>query len=115
MGNESAIAVSVVYSPTPRQVHEVKLQLAPQSTILQAIECSGLLQLFAEMDLQAAVVGVWGRRVSLKHRLRHMDRIEIYRPLTVDPKVARRTRFAKQGSRTTGLFAKKRAGAKPGY
>jgi putative ubiquitin-RnfH superfamily antitoxin RatB of RatAB toxin-antitoxin module len=41
--------------------------------------------------------------------------VEIYRPLTVDPKVARRERFAKQGARATGLFVKKRAGAKAGY
>jgi sulfur carrier protein len=43
------------------------------------------------------------------------DRLEIYRPLKVDPKVARRERFARQGAKTTGLFAKRRPGAKAGY
>jgi len=47
--------------------------------------------------------------------LRAGDRLEIYRPLRVDPKVARRERFAKQGARTTGLFARQRPGAKTGY
>lgn len=47
--------------------------------------------------------------------LQHQDRVEVYRALKVDPKVARRERFAKQGARTTGLFASKRPGAKAGY
>jgi putative ubiquitin-RnfH superfamily antitoxin RatB of RatAB toxin-antitoxin module len=44
----------------------------------------------------------------LEQRVRDGDRIEIYRPLKVDPKVARRERFRKQGSRSAGLFARKR-------
>jgi putative ubiquitin-RnfH superfamily antitoxin RatB of RatAB toxin-antitoxin module len=47
--------------------------------------------------------------------LQDHDRVEICRALTVDPKVARRARFVKQGARTTGLFARKRPGAKAGY
>jgi hypothetical protein len=41
--------------------------------------------------------------------------VELYRPLLVDPKVARRERFRRQGARNTGLFAQRRPGAKPGY
>jgi sulfur carrier protein len=41
--------------------------------------------------------------------------VELYRPLKVDPKLARRERFNRQGAGTTGLFAKRRAGAKSGY
>jgi hypothetical protein len=41
--------------------------------------------------------------------------VEIYRPLRVDPKVARRERFKKQGARTAGLFASRRSNAKSGY
>jgi putative ubiquitin-RnfH superfamily antitoxin RatB of RatAB toxin-antitoxin module len=47
--------------------------------------------------------------------LRDLDRIEICRALAVDPKVARRERFQKQGSSRAGLFSKRRVGAKPGY
>ena len=115
MASDMNIQVTVVYSPGSRDVREISLRLATSSTVLQAVRASGLLQLFPSIDLQAAVVGVWGRKASLSQLLRENDRIEIYRPLTVDPKVARRERFAKQGARTAGLFQKKRAGAKAGY
>ena len=58
---------------------------------------------------------MWGRTVPLSHVLRQDDRVELYRPLKVDPKVARRERFVKQGAKSAGLFAKKRPGAKAGY
>lgn len=115
MATDMSIQVTVVYSPVSREVHEIDLHLASSSTVLQAVRASGLLQLFPAIDLQTTLVGVWGRKVSLHHVLRENDRLEIYRPLTVDPKVARRERFAKQGARTAGLFAKKRAGDKTGY
>jgi len=115
MASEMDIQVTLVYSPHPREVREMALRLSSSGTLLQAIRASGLLQLFPVLDLQTALVGVWGRKVNWDHVLRENDRIEIYRPLTVDPKVARRERFARQGARTTGLFAKKRAGAKAGY
>lgn len=115
MGRDVSIQVTVVYSPTPRAVQEIVLRLAPSSTVLQAIQASGFLQLSPSIDQQTTVVGVWGRKAALSQTLRENDRVEIYRPLTVDPKVARRERFAKQGARTAGLFVKKRVGAKAGY
>ena len=57
-------------------------------------------------------VGVWGKAAPLTHVLRDSDRVEVYRPLRVDPKVARRERFVSQGARSAGLFAHK-PGAKP--
>lgn len=65
--------------------------------------------------LQSMDLGIWGRMVQADTPLKHLDRVEIYRPLKVDPKVARRERFARQGARTTGLFARQRAGGKSGY
>ena len=115
MGSDVNIQITVVYSPSPRDVREVDLSLASSSTVLQALQASGLLQLFPLINQQATMVGVWGRKANLSQMLRENDRVEIYRPLTVDPKVARRERFAKQGARTAGLFIKKRAGAKAGY
>jgi putative ubiquitin-RnfH superfamily antitoxin RatB of RatAB toxin-antitoxin module len=58
---------------------------------------------------------VWGRKAPPGQLLRDRDRVEIWRPLRVDPKLARRERFGQQGARTAGLFAKRRPGAKPGY
>ncbi len=109
------IHVTVVYSAGPRQVYEKALLLDGSATVLQALRACGVLQVFLELDLQSAPVGVWGRKVSLNQPLRENDRVEIYRALKVDPKVARRERFQKQGVRSAGLFAKKRAGAKAGY
>ena len=114
MASKPALCVSVVYSPALRQVCEVKLSLAPGSTVLQAVQASGLLNLLAEPDPASPVYGVWGRKVSLQQKLLQNDRVEIYRALAVDPKVARRARFAKQGTRSAGLLVKKRLGAKAG-
>jgi putative ubiquitin-RnfH superfamily antitoxin RatB of RatAB toxin-antitoxin module len=110
-----SIQVTVVYSAGPRQVLEIPLELADNASVLEALQASGVLQRFTGLDQGTATVGVWGRKADLRQALRDQDRVEIYRPLKVDPKVARRERFAKQGARTTGLFAKKRAGAKAGY
>lgn len=107
------IRVTVVASPAARRVVEVELQLADGSHVEQAVQASGLLEQFAQ--LRGAPIGVWGRKVSGKHVLRDQDRVEIYRPLKVDPKLARRQRFVKQGARSAGLFARKRPGAKAGY
>lgn len=107
-----------MYSPAPRQVMERELQLTQGATVLQAIEQSGLLADCPEINLRdhnAFGLGIWGRKTTLNHELRDLDRVEIYRPLVVDPKVARRERFQKQGTRGAGLFAKRRPGAKPGY
>jgi uncharacterized protein len=109
------IRVSVVYSPAPRQVHEVALTLADGCSVRQALQASGLLAQCPELASSLCVAGIWGRKATPDQTLRDNDRVELYRPLTVDPKVARRERFRKQGARSTGLFARKRAGAKAGY
>lgn len=107
--------ICVVYSPKAREVCEVTLAMPKSATVLEAIEASGLLKMFQTLEVQTIWIGLWGRKVKLSQVISENDRIEIYRPLTVDPKVARRERFAKQGARTAGLFEKKRAGAKAGY
>ena len=110
--------ITVMYSPAPRRVHERVLSLDPGITVLHAIEQSGLLDECPEIDLsqpEAFTVCIWGKKTTPDHLVRDLDRVEICRPLTVDPKVARRERFQKQGTRGAGLFAKRRPGAKPGY
>lgn len=107
--------IVLVYSPAPRQVREWTLELPPGSTVAQALESSGIFLAFPELAASRPVLGIWGRKTSLKQALQDADRLEIYRPLRVDPKVARRERFNKQGVNKSGLFARKRAGAKAGY
>ena len=113
--NDPLLHLSVVYAPKARELAEVKLLMPAPCTVLQALQQSGLLVQFPEIDHHHALIGVWGRRVKLDQCLRDLDRVEISRPLRVDPKVARRERFARQGSLGAGLFVKKRAGAKAGY
>lgn len=115
MASETRLRVSVAYSPAPRAVCEVDLSLPSGSTAGQALLASGFMQRFPELDQQALELGIWGHKADLQRVLREGDRVEIYRPLRVDPKVARRQRFASQGARGAGLFLKKRQGAKSGY
>jgi putative ubiquitin-RnfH superfamily antitoxin RatB of RatAB toxin-antitoxin module len=112
MATSLALQVTVVFAPKARLVHEVQLSLPAGSTVLQALVASGLWAILAKSEL---AVGIWGRKVALAQLVRDQDRIEIYRELTVDPKVARRERFVKQGSKGAGLFAKKRPGSAAGY
>jgi putative ubiquitin-RnfH superfamily antitoxin RatB of RatAB toxin-antitoxin module len=110
------IEVTLCCSPAPREVFEQSLQLAPESTVTDAVKASGLAQRFPDLDWrQAMTPGVWGREVGWDQPLKDGDRVELCRPLTVDPKVARRERFQRQGARGTGLFANRRKGGKAGY
>jgi putative ubiquitin-RnfH superfamily antitoxin RatB of RatAB toxin-antitoxin module len=109
------IAVTVAYSPAPREVLEWHLQLPEGATLREAIAASGLAAACPGVDLLQVTVGIWGRKAAWEQVLRDRDRVEVYRALKVDPKVARRERFRGQGARAAGLFAKKRAGGKPGY
>ena len=101
--------VTVAYSPGPRQVVEQQVDLAEGATVADALAACSLALAPGE------ALAVWGLKALPTQRLRERDRIEVLRPLRVDPKVARRERFRKQGARAAGLFAKRRPGAKPGY
>jgi len=108
------VKVTIVYSPAPRKVREWTLDVAPGSNVKQVVLQCSLLTEFADLALNTLTSGIWGKRYSLSHKLKENDRIEIYRPLRVDPKVARRERFTLQGAKRAGLFANKRVGAKAG-
>jgi putative ubiquitin-RnfH superfamily antitoxin RatB of RatAB toxin-antitoxin module len=104
--------VTLARSPAPRQVEERQLDLPEGATVLQALQAAGWLEAAQAGEVQVAV---WGRKAAAGQVLGERDRIELLRPLKVDPKAARRERFRKQGVRAAGLFAKKRDAAKPGY
>ncbi len=89
------IAVEVVYCPAPGQVDQVRLQLPVPSTVADALRASGVLARHG-LDTSAVKVGVWCKARPLEHLLRERDRVEVYRPLLVDPKEARRQRYRKQ-------------------
>lgn len=105
--------VTLVFSSAPREVHEALLQLPDGATAADALRASGWLEQFK--DVEGLSLAIWGRRCAGTHVLREGDRLELLRPLRVDPKVARRERFTGQGARSAGLFAKRRPNSKAGY
>lgn len=109
--------VTVVYAASPQDVRELVLDLPLGATVAQALAATGwaLDVGGAPGGPQALSLGIWGRKTTLDAALRDQDRVELYRPLLVDPKVARRERFQRQGAKAAGLFAAKRPGAKSGY
>ncbi len=98
--------VTVCWSPGPRRTWERALTVAEGATALEALRASGLYEAFPELAGQALALSVWGRAAGPSQALRERDRVEVLRPLKVDPKVARRERFRKQGARAAGLFSK---------
>jgi len=110
------IEVTLSCSPAAREVFEQVLRLAPGTTLADAVQASELASRFPALDWRHAMTpGIWGRAVEWDQALKDGDRIELCRPLKVDPKVARRERFQRQGARGTGLFANRRKGGKAGY
>lgn len=107
--------VTVAYSPASRLVREWEVALASGATLAEALTAAGVLQEFPAISLMPLELGVWGNSALPSDLAKDGDRIEIYRALRVDPKVARRERFGRQGAKGTGLFAKSRAGGKQGY
>lgn len=86
------INVEVVYALPGRQ-EIVSLRLPEGVTIERAVESSGLMQKYPEIDLgKANKVGVFAKLAKLDTVLRDRDRVEIYRPLVADPKDVRRKR-----------------------
>lgn len=90
------VRVEVVYCPAPGKLDRVELVLPTTARVSDALRASGVLSRHAEIDLGTQRVGIWGRLRGLDAPLRDRDRVEIYRPLLIDPKDARRLRHARQ-------------------
>lgn len=83
------IQVTVAYALPGKQV-EISLTIEESCNLVMAIKRSGILQQFPKINLEHdAVCGIHGRRAAFDTRLHRWDRIEIYRPLMIDPKQAR--------------------------
>lgn len=87
------VEVEIVYGRTGAQV--IRRKVAINATLRQAIEQSGILDMYREIDLDRNEIGVFSRKRGLHEPVRAGDRIEIYQPLKVDPKEARRRRAGK--------------------
>ncbi|MXP49994.1 RnfH family protein [Pantoea sp. Eser] len=93
----SDISVEVVYA-LPEKQYQLYVKVEQGSTVEQAIQQSGILELRREIDLSSNKVGIYSRAVKLSDVVDEGDRIEIYRPLIADPKELRRQRAERSAS-----------------
>ena len=87
------ITVEVAYALPHEQVI-IPLSVAAETTAADAISASKILTKYPEIDLNVNNIGLFGKLTKLNTPLRHLDRVEIYRPLIADPKEVRRQRAA---------------------
>jgi uncharacterized protein len=93
------VTVTVVYcAPGCEDISEVTLPAG--ATVGDAIGAAGVLVRWPEIGTSSPDAGIWGRSCALAQRVEDGDRVEIYRPLTVDPKEARRVRAEVRGRRS---------------
>jgi putative ubiquitin-RnfH superfamily antitoxin RatB of RatAB toxin-antitoxin module len=83
------LKVEVVYAP-PEGAQSASLSLPSGATLRDALVASGF-----EVNLEKQAFGIFGKRAALDRPLADGDRVEIYRPLAMDPKEARRRRARK--------------------
>ncbi len=81
--------VSVVYATAAKQAL-VNVELPDGATVKQAIERSGILGRFPDIDLEQQKVGIYGKVIALDAAVPDGARVEIYRPITADPKTVKR-------------------------
>jgi len=103
VNDPAAIRVEVVYARSERQ-ELVTVNLREGATLKDALDASGLLQKYPEIDLAKNKFGIYAKLSKPDAPLRDRDRVEIYRPLIADPKEMRKQRAAE------GKVMKKGAG-----
>lgn len=91
------VEVCVCYATAQREFLR-QMRVEAGTTIGQAIEQSGVLTEFPDINLATQPVGIYAKKKTLDTVLRERDRIEIYRPLVADPKDSRRRRAAKKAA-----------------
>jgi uncharacterized protein len=93
------LAIEVAYATPDREII-IALQLPHGATANDAIERSGILRQAPEIDWAKNKIGVYGKLCKFDYVLQQYDRIEIYRPLIIDPKEIRRLRAGKNQAKT---------------
>ena len=92
-----ALAIELVFAESPRRLHRMSLSMPAGATVADALRASGWRDLLGAEVIDGLRLGVWGRTCEPQVVLRDRDRIELYRPLQVDPKEARRQRYRRDG------------------
>ena len=93
------IRVEVAYARPDKQ--EIVPVTVPEGTsALEAVKLSGITDIFPEVDPDSNDMGIFGKVIKdpAAHELRDGDRVELYRPLKIDPKQARLNRARKKGA-----------------
>ncbi|MFA5983321.1 MAG: RnfH family protein [Methylococcaceae bacterium] len=81
--------VGVCYSENGKQVW-LRIDVPDESTVEEAINLSGVLKMYPEINLTSQKVGIFGKITSLDAAVKEGDRVEIYRPITVDLKTVKK-------------------------
>lgn len=90
---DNEMIIEVAYALKESQTI-IPLKVSIDTTAEQAVYASGILSKYPEIDLAVNKLGVFGKAVKNDTPLRHLDRVEIYRPLIADPKEVRKQRVA---------------------
>ncbi|SFV78099.1 UPF0125 protein yfjF [hydrothermal vent metagenome] len=93
--------VEVAYALEKKQTL-LELEVSEGTTLKQAVELSGIIDTYPQIDLTKDKTGIFGKIAKLDTILREKDRIEIYRPLIADPKQVRKERAAKGKAMRSG-------------
>jgi len=93
------IDVELAWSAAPQQLERLHLQLPAGSTALAALRASGLVDRLGPDVIDSLTLALWGRAIEPGTVLQAQDRLELLRPLLVDPKEARRLRYRRDGIR----------------
>ena len=90
------IRVEVAYA-LPDEQKIISLDVSEQCTAFEAVAQSGICTAFPDIDLGAAKMGIFGKAIAKpkEQLLQEGERVEIYRPLLIDPKESRKARAAK--------------------
>ena len=102
--------VELVWSLAAGDVQHRWLDVEEGATLESALHLCADFMAAQRQPLSELRIGIWGRLRPLQTPLRERDRIEVYRPLTVDPKEARRLRYAKRGQRIVSRHRPKYTG-----
>lgn len=101
LAEASTVRVEVAYCPAPGVADVVALTLPVGATLADALDASGLRQRHG-LPAEGLRCGIWGKLKEATQPLRERDRVEVYRPLQVDPKEARRQRYARHREKYPG-------------
>jgi putative ubiquitin-RnfH superfamily antitoxin RatB of RatAB toxin-antitoxin module len=93
--------VEVTYALEKKQTL-LELEVSEGTTLKQAVELSGIIDTYPQIDLTKDKTGIFGKIAKLDTVLREKDRVEIYRPLIADPKQVRKERAAKGKAMRSG-------------